>query len=166
MFVYGPPLSVLADNGKQFVSRLFQEVCRVLGIRNVFTTTYHPQTNGQVERFNRTILAALRNYVAEHPKNWDLFTDGLTYAYNTQAHSATKIAPFELVLSRPPRSLSLQAEPQIEEVGHAHYHAKWRAWLRGLMNTAKRELKKCQERYRANYDKHIRHPKADYAPGT
>ncbi|CDF33203.1 unnamed protein product [Chondrus crispus] len=42
VFVYGPPVTVLADNGKQFVSRLFQEICRILGIKNVFTTTYHP----------------------------------------------------------------------------------------------------------------------------
>ena len=45
VFVYGPPLSVLEDNGKQFVSRLLQEVCRILGIRNVFTTTYIPPPN-------------------------------------------------------------------------------------------------------------------------
>lgn len=82
VFVYGPPLKVLADNGKQVTARLFQESFQILGIRNLFTTTYHPQTNGQVERFNRTILSALRHYVAEHPKDWDLFTDALTFAYN------------------------------------------------------------------------------------
>ena len=166
VFVYGTPVSVLADNGKQFVSRLFQEICRILGIKNVFTTTYNPQTNGQVERFNRTMLAVLRHYVAEHPKDWYLFTDALTYAYNTQTHSTTKLSPFELVLSRPPRALSLQAEPQLEKVGNAKYHAKWRVWLRGLMSTATVESKKSQERYRANYDKHIRASNEDYRPGT
>ena len=63
IFPYGPPVSELADSGKQFVSQLFQEICRILGVKNVFTTTCHPQTNGQVERFNRTILSALRHYV-------------------------------------------------------------------------------------------------------
>ncbi|CDF38075.1 unnamed protein product [Chondrus crispus] len=42
VFVYGPPFKLLSDNGTQFTARFFQNVCRILGIRNVFTTTYHP----------------------------------------------------------------------------------------------------------------------------
>ena len=65
IFVYGPPRSVLSDNGKQFNSKFFQRVCKILGVQNLFTTAYHPQTTGQTERFNRTILSALRHYVAD-----------------------------------------------------------------------------------------------------
>ncbi|CDF32470.1 unnamed protein product [Chondrus crispus] len=111
VFVYGPPVKLLSDNGTQFTARFFQNVCRILGIRNVFTTTYHPQANGQVERFNRTLTSALRKYVGEHPKDWDLFSDAVTFAYNTQVHRTTNIAPFELVLARAPRSIALQAHP-------------------------------------------------------
>ena len=68
VFVYGPPLTVLSDNGPQFAAKLFIDICRIIGAKNVFTTTYHPQCNGQVERFNRTIINALRHYVADHPK--------------------------------------------------------------------------------------------------
>jgi transposase InsO family protein len=63
-FAYGPPKFLLSDNGTQFTAKFFIEVCRELGIAKVFTTAYSPQTNGQVERFNRTILSALRTYVA------------------------------------------------------------------------------------------------------
>ena len=66
IFTYGPPEAVISDNGKQFAAKCFQAVCGLLGISNVFTSTYHPQTNGRVERYNRTILAMLRNYVNEH----------------------------------------------------------------------------------------------------
>jgi transposase InsO family protein len=59
-YVYGPPVSLLTDNGPQFTAKFFQAVCSELGIRKIFTTAYHPQTNGQVERYNRTILASLR----------------------------------------------------------------------------------------------------------
>ena len=97
VLVYGPPALLLSDNGGKFPARFFQDVCRIIGIKNLFITTYHPQCNGQVERFNRTILAALRHYVADHPKNWDLFTDALTYAYNTQVLSSTGVAPFEVI---------------------------------------------------------------------
>ena len=49
IFTYGPPLDVLTDNGGQFTSKFFQDVCRIVGMKLRFTTTYHPQTNGQVE---------------------------------------------------------------------------------------------------------------------
>jgi transposase InsO family protein len=58
-YVYGPPFSLLTDNGPQFTAKFFQAVCYELGIQKGFMTAYHPQTNGQVERYNRTILASL-----------------------------------------------------------------------------------------------------------
>jgi len=63
---YGTPATVLSDNGPQFRSTLFQGVCSLLGISNRYSTTYHPQTNGQVERYNRTIVGQLRTYVEDH----------------------------------------------------------------------------------------------------
>ena len=66
VFSYGPPECVISDNCKQFAAKFFQAVCELLGISNFFTSTYHSQTNGQVERYNTTILAMLRNYVNEH----------------------------------------------------------------------------------------------------
>ena len=84
--------------------------------KNNFTTTYHPQANGQVERYNRTILAALRTYVADHPRDWDLYTDELTYAYNCLPHTSTDVAPFDLVLSKPPGPLALKPMPTKEDI--------------------------------------------------
>ena len=107
VFVYGPPSYLLSDNGAQFTAKFFHHVCNILGIGNLYTTTYHPQTNGKVERFNRTILAALRKYVREERKTWDLFSHAVMYAYNTQPHASTGYPPFELVLSL--RSCSLLA---------------------------------------------------------
>ena len=79
VFSYGPPRYLLSDNGTQFTAKFFLEVCRELGIAKVFTPAYHPQTNGQVERFNRTILNALRVYVANSQADWDEFTSAITY---------------------------------------------------------------------------------------
>jgi Integrase zinc binding domain len=64
VFVYGPPIYALTDNGAQFSAKFFLAVCRELGVSKVFTTAYHPQTNGQVERYNRTIINSLRGYVS------------------------------------------------------------------------------------------------------
>lgn len=72
------------------------------------TTTYHLQSNGQVECYNRTVLVALRAYVADHPSDWDLYTDTLMYEYNCQPHTSISIATFELVLFKPPGPTALK----------------------------------------------------------
>ena len=166
VFVYGPPIQLLSDNGRQFTSRLFTEISRVLGIRNSFTTTYHPQCNGQVERFNRTILAALRHYIDDHPKDWDLFTDALTFAYNTQPHRSTNLAPFELVLSRPPVPLSLKCKPAVEEIPTgSQFATKWRIWFEALMSTAQEDLRRTQQQYKKNFDERLRKATESLEPG-
>ena len=137
-----------------------------MGIRNVFTTTYHPQANGQVERFNRTLTSALQKYVGEHPKDWDLFSEAVTYAYNTQVHRTTNIAPFELVLAQAPGSLALQAEPKLEEFSSSRaYYLKWQSWLESLMRSADKSLRKEQGRYKRNFDVRLRRPKYDIPAG-
>jgi transposase InsO family protein len=111
-----PPASSLTDNSPQFTAKFFQAVCAELGIKKVFTIAYHPQTNGQVERYNRTILASLREYVAQRQDDWDDNTSAVTFAYNCRVHSALGMPPFELALSRPPPTLSLQERTRREEL--------------------------------------------------
>ncbi len=86
VFVYGPQKTLLTDNGPQLTAELFLETCRVLEVRNVFTSTYHPQKNGQTERLNRTLESMLRHYVAEDQENWDEYLSALAFAYNRGVH--------------------------------------------------------------------------------
>jgi transposase InsO family protein len=131
VFVYGAPRYVLTDNGTQFTAKFFLAVCRELGIGKVSTTAYHPQTNGQVERFNRTIVNSLRGYVSQYQNNWDEFTSAITFGYNCRIHSSFGLAPFELVLSRPPPPLSAEHPESGNELlfpdyGDAqHYFTMW-----------------------------------------
>ena len=167
MLPYGAPIWLLSDNGKKFIAKLFRETCRILGVKNLYTRTYHPQTNGQVERLNRTILASLRHYVAEHPKDWDLFSDALTYAYNTQAHESTSVAPFESVLSRTPAPLDFEATPSIEPVSdEAQYHKKWTTYAKALTSTARWEMEKRQLRYKRGFGDRVMPYKEYVTVGT
>ena len=69
VFHYGTPKILLTGNGTQFTATFFRKVCRILKIRKAFTAECHPQTNGQAERFNRTIVAAIRNYVSDSQRD-------------------------------------------------------------------------------------------------
>ena len=155
IFHYGPPVDLIADNGKQFTAKFFQDVCRTLNVNNIFTTTYHPQTNGQVERFNRTILSALQTYIADHPNDWDLYTDAITYAYNCQPQTSTSVAPFDLVLSRPPPAIATKAEHSEPQTA-ADFKNKWKANLQQTLATARKKLLETQARYKRNYDNRLR----------
>jgi hypothetical protein len=153
---YGPPTYVLSDNGKQFTSQFFLDVCRIVGTKNYFTTTYHPQANGQVERFNNTLVQAMRHFIADHPRDWDLYSDAVTFAYNTQPHSSTKVAPFELVLSNPPGPPGLLPDPLKRELPPAEFRYEWKQWLSHLLNSSDEALRAAQARYKRGFDNRVR----------
>ena len=98
VFTYGPPKTLLSDNGKQFISKLFQDTCRVLGITNRYTITYRPQANGQVERFNRIFASMLRSYVSEDQAHWGDYLPAKAFAYNRCVHRTINTTPFDLSL--------------------------------------------------------------------
>lgn len=77
------PDTVLTDNGKQFTSKFFAALCAFLGTKLITTAEYHSQANGQVERYNRTLVARLRHCIDERQQDWDMFVQPLTYAFNT-----------------------------------------------------------------------------------
>ncbi|CDF32578.1 unnamed protein product [Chondrus crispus] len=157
IYPYGPPASLLSDNGGQFASKFFQKICQIMGIRNLFTTAYHPQTNGQVERFNQTILSRIRHYVVEHQKTRDEYCGPLTYAYNTQVHRSTGCTPFELVLSRPPGPVALEYTPENGTMPETrHERMRLMEHLTRLIQGATKTLQAAQARYKENYDKHVR----------
>ena len=69
----GIPDSILSDNGPQFAAVLWQGVLKTLGIDTNYATPDHPQTNGQVERFNMTLVNQLRQYVSDHVVTWSRY---------------------------------------------------------------------------------------------
>ena len=113
------------------------------------------QTNGQAERYNRTLKSAIRSYLEDHPVDWDLCTLSLTYAYNGIPHSSTGLALFELVLSRPPPPLALQNKPK-SYTDPLDAGPKWKRWLTKIVSEAKTKLEKTKARYKKNYDARLR----------
>ena len=155
VFKYGIPKTVLTDNAEEFTGSFLTEVHHIVGCKGITTTTYHPQTNGQTERFNRTILAALRTYVDDHPADWDLYTDSFAFAYNTQPHTSTSVPPFELVLSRPPAPLAIESIPHVVNP-RVEDHNKWLQNLKVRISAARQQLGKAQQVYKRNYDRRLR----------
>jgi transposase InsO family protein len=77
---FGVPVVLLTDNGPQFASRFLQQVSAILGVQQRCTSAYHPATNGQVGRFNRSLLTMLSHYVGVN-RSWDKVLGAAMAAY-------------------------------------------------------------------------------------
>ena len=78
-------------------------VCELMGIKKINTTAYHPQTNGLVERFNRTLTSMLAKTVQKQGRDWDEHLPYVLYAYRTSIQESTKESPFYLLYGRDAR---------------------------------------------------------------
>ena len=97
---YGFPRDILSDNGTQFVSNLTKAFHELLEITQIFSTRYHPQSNGCVERFNQTIKLMIQKCCIDKPKEWDVYLPMLLFAYRNAIHQTTNYSPFELMFGR------------------------------------------------------------------
>ena len=77
-------------------------MCTILGTKHLPTSAYHPQTNGQTERYNQTLVNRLRIFTAEHQNDWDRLIQPLTHAYNLHVNRTKGHPPFKLALTRQP----------------------------------------------------------------
>ena len=90
---HGCPILFQSDNGKAFVGDLTKELMKMSQVAQAHSTTYHPQTNGLVERQNRTLVSMLRVYYSRYMDDWDRHLPQVKGAYNSTEHSTTGISP-------------------------------------------------------------------------
>lgn len=89
MFSYGVSRTVLFDNGSQLASKLFQGMLQVMGISNLYTSTYHSQINGQTEKYNGTISPMIRCYIFFHQRDREKYIGVLKQPYNKNMYRRT-----------------------------------------------------------------------------
>ncbi|KAL1276794.1 hypothetical protein QQF64_036417 [Cirrhinus molitorella] len=101
----GIPSEILTDQGTPFMSRLMADLCRLLHVKQLRTTVYHPQTDGLVERFNKTLKQMLRRVAAEEKRDWDQMLPYVLFGIREVPQASTGFTPFELLFGRQPRGL-------------------------------------------------------------
>jgi transposase InsO family protein len=152
---FGLPDVLLTDQGSQFTSAVTKEVCKLLAIDKLFTTAYHPQTNGQTEKFNRTLKTMLRTLIQDrHQKDWDEFIPYILMAYRAAPHKSTNDSPYYLVFGREPRlpldvSLHLPAD---EKQGITEYKSSVTQRIARGIKLAQRALEKARQQYEKHYN--------------
>ena len=115
----GIPEEILSNQSSNFMSTLMSKVTDLLQIKRIRTSPYHPQTNGMIERFHRTLKDMLRKTSKERSE-WDIYLPLMCFAFRDTTNSATGFTPFQLLFGRNVQGpLSLLYEQLAEETtGH------------------------------------------------
>jgi transposase InsO family protein len=97
---YKVPLQLHSDQGSNFESALFGHMCKLLGIHKTRTTALYPQSDGMVERFNRTMAQHLAIFIEKNQKDWDRHLPFLLMAYRSATHESTGFTPASMLFGR------------------------------------------------------------------
>lgn len=164
----GIPNEILTDQGANFMSRLLAEVYKLLRVKRIRTSPYHPQTDGLVERFNQTLKAMLRKAAISEGKDWDKLLPYVLFAYREVPQASTGFSPFELLYGRPVRGpLDLLREswetPTTSNESIVSYVLKMREKLARMTELVQENLAKAQTRQKEWYDRTAR--SREFNPG-
>ena len=152
---FGIPRELHTDQGRTFEAEVFQEVLRILGVHKTRTTPLHPQSDGLVERFNRTLKTMLAKVTDEHQHDWDDHLAWALLAYRVATHRATGLSPAEMNFGRTltvPADLLTGVAPNSKPQPRTEYAAKLRRTLDRAHSVARETLGRDAEEAKRRYD--------------
>ena len=154
--VFGTPRTVHSDQGSNFESTIFQEMCKMLQISKSRTTSYHPQGNSQCERFNSTLLSMIHAHARDHPKDWDANLHHVVLFYNATKHASTDIEPNRLMFGRNvemPLDVTMPEDPNVQPISPSAHVRKMERALRTAYHYTREHLKRASTAQKKYYDK-------------
>ena len=168
---YGIPKTLRCDNYSTFHSELITKVRERLGIDARFSSPFHFQSHGSIERAHQTVENVLRKFIEENPKIWDKSLPMWLFALNTSVHSSTGYSPAQLVFGRDLRGLLHVARENWagdgtetpENMPTIRYMEQLSQRIDSALNVARQNVAAAQQKMKENFDKtsSVR----DFAPG-
>lgn len=156
---FGYPFHVFSDQGRNFESKLFAALCTALQIHKSRTTTYRPSANGQAERYNRTLMDAVRCFIGKSQNQWDLHLQQIAGALRSSVNRSTGYTANMMMLGRevnlPAHLMFPQAQPSTKDDDADDYVAQLTKNIQKAHETARSALKTSLRRMKRDYDLRI-----------
>jgi hypothetical protein len=145
---HGIPERIISDRDAKFISRFWRTFTRKLGIDHRYSTSFHPQTDGQTERMNRVVEEVLRHFINKDNTDWEELLPMVAFAINNAKSAATGETPFFLQTGTHPRTMTTafvptETLPTLDKVFHD---------LRDTLEQVKKLYKAAQDRQKAYAD--------------
>lgn len=158
ILVFGVMKNMRTDLGTEYKNQIFDELGRLLKFKHDFSTPYHHQTVGTVERNHRVLNAYLRSYLIENRDDWDVYAKYFQFCYNTTPNSSNKFnfTPFELVFGHE-ANLPMEKFEAIEPIYDIENYVKELKFRLQTTNTrTKKILEKYKEKMKELYDRNVK----------
>jgi hypothetical protein len=158
---YGVPKAIISDQGTSFKNQLMNSLSTLIGFNHILCTPYHPQSNGQTERFNSTFVTQIAKLTDRESNNWDEYLSPIIFAYNTGIHSTTNISPFELTFGRQ-ANLPIDQPPTFFTFPSPHdYYQQLVRHLKLYHAAVKHNVFHRQQQTKRRYDRNRPNPRYD-----
>jgi hypothetical protein len=158
---YGVPKLFVSDGGREFDAKVLDELAKLLGMKKVVYSPHHPQSNGQVERFNRELKAYLTVTVDETTLNWERYLPSLQMAHNSALNRSMMHTPNFLVYNHELRLPGSLDRPNYSPTAAGEAYRMWH--LTNQMVIANNEVARVQ--YAKYYNAHFKTDTFQYRPG-
>ena len=154
--LWGVPESIVSDRDPRFTGRFWTELFKLLGSQLNFSTSFHPQSDGQTERLNALLELYLRHYVSANQRDWAKLLDVAQFSYNLQTSESTSKSPFEIIMGQQPATPSSLATSYEGKSPAAFKFAK--SWheqaevARAYLHKAAKRMKKWADKKRRHVE--------------
>jgi hypothetical protein len=135
--LHGLPRSIVSNRDTKFLGHFWRTLWKKLGTKLSFSSTYHPQTDGQTKVVNQSLGDLLRSSVTEHHSQWDQILSQAEFSYNDSVNKSTGKSPFQIVYEMKPRGVSELRDMEQSELRRAE---DFTAEMQKLHNQIKEQL--------------------------
>ncbi|XP_068237354.1 uncharacterized protein [Palaemon carinicauda] len=154
---YGLPREIQSDQGSNFTSREFQAKMNELGIKHNLASSYHPESQGILERFHSTLKNALTKYCLDHVEKWDKDLPLLLFALRSAPSESLGFSPFQMVYGHNVRGpldlLREHWEGGSSKMNSLDYILSFKEKLRSIWQWAQNNLSTSQAKMKTHYDR-------------